>query len=403
MKGQVVRIFGYTIVLLLQSLVATQAHDRTTSYSTWWLGRQQARVTLNLSEVDTALLPLPSLHGPDLDAAIGHYVGQHLTMWVYEKPCVPITVFHRVGAPAGRFVVEWYVACPEEGPISIQSELFSGLIPGHLHFASIRSEVASVERVLTRRDNRWNTGVNSNGTTSPSAKVSITHYLGLGLEHIASGYDHLVFLFALLMSRGSLGSFVRIVTSFTLGHSLTLALATWGMVLPDAASIEALIGLSVALVSLENFYLFSLKGNHFLPVAAVLLLAAQYFCSLVGLGRISATSSLGFVFFSSCYYPLVGRVAGVGSLRWIMAFLFGLVHGFGFASVLHAAGLPPSRLFLALLGFNMGVEVGQIAFIALSWPFIRLALSRWGENVIVLGSTVTMGFGVYWFLGRTYS
>ena len=139
-------------------------------------------------------------------------------------------------------------------------------------------------------------------------------FLPAGAYHIAIGPDHLLFLLGLLLLGGSLARLGVIVTAFTVGHTVTLSLAALGLYAPPAAMVEPLIALSIVLVGVDNL--------------------------LVGDGA-----------------------AASRDLRPWMAGLFGLVHGFGFASVLREFGLPREALGWSLFGFNLGVEVGQLAFV----------------------------------------
>ena len=175
-------------------------------------------------------------------------------------------------------------------------------------------------------------------------------FVWLGVEHILTGWDHLLFLLVLLLRGGGWLSLTKIVTAFTLAHSVTLTLAALDVVtLPDRL-VEAVIALSIAAVAAEN-------------------LAAR---------------------------PLVSR-------RWLVSFCFGLVHGFGFSSALRELGLPRHGLVLALLGFNAGVEIGQALVIALALPaLVLLQRTRWEPRVTWSSSLAVLLVGVVLFLERAF-
>ncbi len=174
-------------------------------------------------------------------------------------------------------------------------------------------------------------------------------FVWLGIEHIFLGYDHIMFLLALIAVGGRLGSLVKIVTAFTLAHSITLCLAALEIVMLPAKWIEAGIALSIAYVALENFWL--QRSEH----------------------------------------------------RWILTFLFGLVHGFGFANVLRELGLPTEGLVVSLLSFNIGVELGQVAIVAVLFPAILWLNSQAFKKTVVWGvSAVILLFGVGWFIERVF-
>lgn len=141
-------------------------------------------------------------------------------------------------------------------------------------------------------------------------------YLVLGVEHILSGVDHLLFVLALLMVVVGWRRLIGTVTAFTIAHSVTLALAALGFVRVPGAPVEAIIALSIVFVASEIIH-----------------------------GR-------------------QGNPGLTAKLPWIVAFTFGLLHGFGFAGALNEIGLPQTSIPLALFTFNVGVEVGQLIFIA---------------------------------------
>lgn len=186
----------------------------------------------------------------------------------------------------------------------------------------------------------------------PSALTVIGRYVGSGIEHIWIGYDHIAFLIALLLWARQLWPVVKVVTAFTIAHSITLALAVLDIVSLPSSLVEPLIAASIIWVAAENFF----SEN-------------------------------------------VGR-------RWKITFLLGLVHGFGFAGVLRDFGLPTEALGLALASFNVGVEIGQVAIVAVAVPFLLgidgLMNRATRSRALVTGlSLVIAGMGLYWLTART--
>ena len=175
-------------------------------------------------------------------------------------------------------------------------------------------------------------------------------FFALGIEHILTGYDHLLFLLALMLCGGGLWSLLKIITAFTIAHSITLALAALDVVVLPSALVESLIALSIAYVALENL----------LPRHAV-------------------------------------------SRRWAVSFVFGLVHGFGFSSVLREIGLPKENLLLSLLNFNLGVEVGQLTVVLLVVPILmRLKSKPWEPRLVATISGVILAVGLALFVDRAF-
>jgi len=196
------------------------------------------------------------------------------------------------------------------------------------------------------------------------------------------------------------------VTAFTVAHSVTLGLAVLGVVRPEGAAVEALIGYSIALVAAENSWLLAGRGRAVpaLVTAGLLALAAL---SAAGIGAVSAAGLVGLALFSLCHFGLLARVERPARLRAAVAFAFGLVHGFGFAGVLAEMSLPVGRVVPALFGFNVGVEIGQLGVVAVAWPLLRVLARRGGDGayraVAELGSAAICGLGLYWFVTRTLS
>jgi hypothetical protein len=200
---------------------------------------------------------------------------------------------------------------------------------------------------------------------SPVAQFA--DYLEEGVIHIWTGFDHILFLLSLLLPavlvlmpgsraqgapsfRFALVDVLKVVTAFTLAHSITLSLAALGVVELPSRFVESAIAISVVLAALNNVW----------PV-------------------------------------VFGR-------RWVLAFAFGLIHGFGFASVLADLGLPHESLLLALVAFNVGVEVGQLAIVALFLPLAYAVRDTrfYGRAVFVGGSLLVAAIAATWFAERAF-
>ncbi|HVN84776.1 MAG TPA: HupE/UreJ family protein [Candidatus Binatia bacterium] len=379
------------------------AHDRTTSYSTWELHGRHAHVVARLSQLDVTRLPWAA--DESLGPRLPEYLAEHLQLIAGETVCAIDDRPHLLDAPAGRVVVEWGVACPPQGAICLRSDVLLEVAPAHLHFARVTVDGGPpLERVLSEREPSWVLADPSLASPPESHGTSLLGYLQLGVDHIVTGYDHLAFLLALLLIGGSIGDVVKVITGFTLAHSITLGLTVLGYVRPDAAPVEALIGLSIALVAVENVWLSGARRAT-LPVVIAAVLSVLAVAASRGHGRVPALTLAGLALFVVCYFGLLARVAQVGALRWAIAFIFGLVHGFGFASVLVEAGLPTERLIAALFGFNAGVEIGQLGAVVCVWPMLRYLITRgesWRFAVLNCGSAAVLALGVLWFVGRAF-
>jgi HupE/UreJ protein len=378
---------------------SARAHDRTTSYSAWTITGRRATVRVLMTELDASHFPWWSR--PDARLRLGRYLTDTLRLRAGDVPCPVTDGPHPVEDQPGRIAVEWRVDCPPDGTLSVRSDVLYDVAPGHLHFARlVRDGSAPLERVLVADDRTWTlpeAGATATGT-------SFAGYVALGLEHILTGYDHLAFVVALILIGGSVGEVARVVTGFTVAHSITLGLAVLGYVRPSPAPIEALVGLSIALVAAENIWLVGARTVA-VPALVAGTLAMLAGAAAAGYGRVPALVLAGLALFSACYFGLLARATRKTSLRWAVAFLFGLVHGFAFASVLIEAQLDTGRLVRALFGFNLGVELGQLGVVALVWPvLVRATRGREHARVTVIevGSACVLVLGVFLFVSRAY-
>lgn len=184
-----------------------------------------------------------------------------------------------------------------------------------------------------------------------------TAFVGHGVEHILFGYDHLLFVLALMLIVRNTKALLLTVTAFTLAHSITLALATLGLVHLPGPPVEAAIAFSIVLVAAE----------------------------IVRLHR--------------------GEPSLTARWPWVVAFAFGLLHGFGFASALSEIGLPGDDIPLALLAFNVGVELGQLLFIGTVLTVAALVrrlhvLDRLCSSAVRLAPFAIGSFAAFWFVER---
>ena len=221
-------------------------------------------------------------------------------------------------------------------------------------------------------------------------------YLVLGVEHILLGIDHLLFVLALLLLVRGLGRLVVTVTAFTVAHSITLGAATLGFVNVPIAPVEATIALSILFVAMELARSGAADAGSGATAAA-------------GPGADATTDQASDAAARHGAHPAAGSGTG-GSLTtrfpWIVAFTFGLLHGFGFAGALSEVGLPESAIPLALLFFNVGVELGQLIFIAavlvLGWGlrYLAVPIPRFSAR---LSAYAIGSVAAFWVFERTAS
>ncbi|MEA2078983.1 MAG: HupE/UreJ family protein [Pseudomonadota bacterium] len=281
-----------------------------------------------------------------------------------DNPCIltPMNQLmvdrHSDGAYA---VLRFILDCPGTSDVhSLDYDLFFDLDPSHRGLlridypSTVQTAVLSPDRPRIELD----------PITRSSAR-QFAEYWWEGIVHIAIGYDHILFLLTLLLPaalwrqngrwrgldsfRSVLSEAAAIVTAFTIAHSITLSAAASGSIVVPSRWVESAIAATVLLVALNNLY----------PLAS-------------------------------------GR-------RWLLAFCLGLIHGFGFASVLRDLGLPSETLMLALLGFNLGVETGQLAMVAAFLPiaFLFRGTPFYHRIVVPFGSATVAAVAMLWMLQRS--
>ncbi len=243
-----------------------------------------------------------------------------------------------------------------------------------LHYAAANPAVLQIRCALFPYDPSHQTFLNiyeggqlTRQMILDAGQTSVTHYMGTtqgtlavikkfvlaGIEHIAIGPDHILFLVGLLLLGGSVIQLLKIVTSFTVAHSITLSLAALNVVSPSTRLVEPAIALSIIYVGVDN---------------------------------------------------LLVRPGSRDTRVWI-ALTFGLIHGFGFASVLREMDLPRRALGWSLFSFNLGVEIGQVCIVllvasALAWIAARSTTLR--TRIAYAGSVVVAAAGFVWFVQRVF-
>jgi len=318
------------------------------------------------------------------------YLQEHLVLRSDGTVCEPDpSSAIELPAETGWIRVEWRVRC-HGLPTSLRSDLFASLT-NHVHLATVSGPTA-VDVVLS--------------PAAPSAvfdfakreggRHGIGGYLRLGMEHILTGWDHLAFLLLLIVVARRLREVAILVTGFTVGHSITLATAALGVVVPHPRAVEATIAASILIVALENADMERIRGGW-----APILGAIGLFAASAVFGSLSAF--WGLALFTACYFGLLRLLPRAGRLRWVIACLFGLVHGLGFSGVLLEQELPRGQLVQALLGFNLGVEVGQLAVVALIWPVLLwLRRRELGARIVDATSIAGAALGTFALLVRVF-
>lgn len=341
------------VTLLAQAASASAHGGGSTGYATITISRSTVRygLTLPLSALPPELAQAFRLsqrgHGPSREKLLD-VIRTHVVLHAPPIRCEPGPgQVLAANDEAASFTLVVDFACGRAvRELVVQDNIFDVLGADHHTLAKIEAP-SGVQQFAFAPDTRQARFVLADGGDVASSTGS---FFVMGIHHILSGYDHLLFLLALLLPGGGLLALAKIITAFTIAHSVTLSLAVLQVVsLPDRL-IEASIALSIAFVAGENLFL----------------------------------------------SPALSR-------RWLVSFGFGLVHGFGFSSALRELGLPAHGLLASLFGFNLGVEVGQGLVVTACLPVLfLLRRSRWEHRAVLTSSLVILLVGMVLFVERAF-
>jgi hypothetical protein len=351
---RVVRRLGSGLTLLV-TVTSVWAHGGgTTGYASITVSRSTVRYSLTVPAI--ALTPdlaealrLVQRGSPTSRDALLGLIRSHITLHANGTRCEagPGEVLASPpAAPSFTMLVDFACAGAMR-ELTVRDDVFDVLGADHHTLAKIESP-SGVQQFAFAPDSRE--ARFEVGGAGGDVVRSTGSFILLGVEHILTGHDHLLFLLGLLLRGGSWLSLAKIVTAFTLAHSVTLALAALDIVVLPDRLVEAVIALSIAFVAAENIF----------------------------------------------WRPVVSR-------RWVISFCFGLVHGFGFSSALRELGLPRHNLIAALFGFNLGVELGQGLVVAAALPLLALVRRTGWERQMVWGSSLAILLvGVVLFVERAF-
>jgi hydrogenase/urease accessory protein HupE len=326
-------------LLVCFAAAPVSAHDPGLSSLEIRVDRDRIVATLALSAADAR-----TAHCTDAASCIA-FASESVTLLSGGTQLTPVVRYDAADGSGVAVILTF--ARPAGDALVVMSSVPARLPLGHRQLASVKNEsgVELASRMLDARHDRIEAVIGS----APRSGVAAS-FFDFGLRHILGGYDHLLFLAALLLGVRRFGAIVQTVTAFTVAHSLTLGAAVLGIARAPAAIVEPLIAASIVVVGVENL------------------------------------------------------IRPANESRWKLTFVFGLVHGFGFAGALRELGVAGTgRQTIAMLGsFNLGVEAGQIAVAAILWPVVQhLSIGRLERfRLVPVCSGLVIVAGTYWFVER---
>jgi len=355
-------LLGVLVIAVAGSVTDALAHQTKLSSSRLTMTGGNIAAQIELNAIDLNVATGATLTDEDGKVDANRLAGQLETIRPYVDRHVGLTGDGEAvceaqwgpGLPKNDHVVlsrTWL--CPANAALTYRVTLFHEIDPVSRHMVSVDGDntfigllsVQNPQMVLTR--------------AVPSKWQVFARYLVSGIEHIAIGYDHIAFLLAVIVLGRRFWPLFKVVTAFTIAHSITLTLAVFNIVTLPSRFVETLIAATIVYVALENFFVRDIRH------------------------------------------------------RWWLTFAFGLIHGFGFASVLRDYGLPEYALGLALASFNIGVEIGQLVIVLIAvviWQAGIRSASALGWKVTERGerraslmiSGVVLIAGLYWLAQRLF-
>ena len=350
---------------VLALTLATHAHDPGLSTATVRIESDTVEALLVMSPTDAGLiLKLDKIragwkpeHGLEfVSAGLQAATPRPLQIQLNDQP-VTATDLRCSFDDANNLTLHLSFPRSSAGKISVQSPWLPLLPPGHRQYFTIQNAAGEplAERLFSAKENTATFELPAAQPSPPALARTETFadFLAMGVKHIWTGYDHLLFLFGLMVVTRNFKAALKIITCFTVAHSLTLAVATLNLVQISSRVVEPLIAASIVYVGIENIF-----------------------------------------------------SRGEPKGRWVLTFAFGLIHGFGFATVLRELGVGANggSLAVPLISFNLGVELGQIAVAALVLPLIWKWRTRplFAHRWVPATSTALALLGGFWFVQRVW-
>lgn len=390
------RVFFLALTFALSLFVTTaQAHTRSQSYSNWNTDGKDINFIFAVDAYRVTQLVLLQAPASDLQALLQSHVQDTVSAWQDEEPC-DLTDLRPIGQLGSTIRISGRFSCPKNAPGSrkvIKITSFFEVSPTHIHMARFESVNDVADFVLDGERTTFILAHDENLT-------GFAEFLGVGFFHVLSGLDHLVFLIALALVARQLSTAIFCITGFTLGHTLALFLASYGLILPNISLVEALIGFTIAFTALEAGTHFGLERKLALSCFALLSLLVFQF-PVLGAGKYFFTG-LALTFFSLASAQ-IGK-AEAEKLLPVLTTVFGLVHGVGFSGTLLEFSTTSADILWPLFGFNIGVELAQTLALGVIYGVLLLKLKPVSRATLQIFSALAVfSLGCYWFAVRIWT
>ena len=401
-------IIANTVIILFFLLSPLNAHYFSESFSKWNVVDNKVEANFSLLTLEsTRIFQVENYQKIMFEENLSEtdvfkiYLSQHLKVTSEGKNCSLVDEIKELNSQEGSLNLSLNFECPPDKEIKIINNALFNLVQSHIHIARIYIDNnLYTEKALFFNDQSIDLNEEKENN---SFSNSFYKFFSLGLDHILSGYDHLLFILGLLLLVTNLKRLLLVITGFTIGHSLTLSLSVINIIQVKSSLVEALIGYTIMFVGLE--YLYKENNDHrvsmiFITTLSLLLLI---FGNLIN-PNFPYFLILGILLFSLGYFYLLKNLNSENNLLSIITIIFGLIHGFGFGGFLLGSKISSENIFSGLLGFNLGVEVGQIIFVLLILLIYKLLMTLKITKIIEVMKNLSffavVFFGFFFFIQR---
>ena len=401
-------IIANTVIILFFLLSPLNAHYFSESFSKWNVVDNKVEANFSLLTLEsTRIFQVENYQKIMFEENLSEtdvfkiYLSQHLKVTSEGKNCSLVDEIKELNSQEGSLNLSLNFECPSNKEIKIINNALFNLVQSHIHIARIYIDNnLYTEKALFFNDQSIDLNEEKENN---SFSNSFYKFFSLGLDHILSGYDHLLFILGLLLLVTNLKRLLLVITGFTIGHSLTLSLSVINIIQVKSSLVEALIGYTIMFVGLE--FLYKENKDHrvsmiFITTLSLLLLI---FGNLIN-PNFPYFLILGILLFSLGYFYLLKNLNSENNLLSIITIIFGLIHGFGFGGFLLGSKISSENIFSGLLGFNLGVEVGQIIFVLLILLIYKLLMTLKITKIIEVMKNLSffavVFFGFFFFIQR---
>lgn len=401
-------IIAKTVIIFFFILSPLNAHYFSESFSKWNVVDAKVEANFSLLTLEsTRIFQVENYQKIMFEENLSEtdvfkiYLSQHLKVTSEGKNCSLVDEIKELNSQEGSLNLSLKFECPSNKEIKIINNALFNLVQSHIHIARVYIDNhLYTEKALFFNDQSID--LNEEKESNSFAK-SFYKFFSLGLDHILSGYDHLLFILGLLLLVTNLKRLLLVITGFTIGHSLTLSLSVINIIQVKSSLVEALIGYTIMFVGLE--YLYKKNNDHRISVLFITILSVL----LLIFGHLINPSFpyflvSGILLFSLGYFYLLINLKSENNLLSIITIIFGLIHGFGFGGFLLGSKISSENIFSGLLGFNLGVEVGQIIFVLLILLIYKLLITLKITKIIDviknLSFFLVVLFGFFFFIQR---